>query len=254
MNDIAIQATTARAAMLPPATASEGEAFLAMVERLARDPNVNVDALERMLSMRERIMAQNAKAAYVAALKAVKPDLPIIEKRGKIKIPGKDGKPDQVTPFAKWEDIDEKIAPILDRHGLVLSFRSGMAADGKIVVTGVLQHIDGHSEETAVTLPHDSSGSKNAVQAVGSSLSYGKRYAATMLLNIRTKDEDDDGAAADAPGVISDAQRQKLQTLFDETSADVPKFCRFFKIEAVVDLPSSRFNEALTMLEAKRKR
>jgi hypothetical protein len=46
-----------------------------------------------------------------------------------------------------------------------------------------------------MTLPLDTSGSKNNVQAVGSSTSYGKRYTATLLLNIRTKGEDDDGHA-----------------------------------------------------------
>jgi hypothetical protein len=43
----------------------------------------------------------------------------------------------------------------------------------------VLSHELGHSEETTMTLPLDTSGSKNNVQAVGSSTSYGKRYTAT---------------------------------------------------------------------------
>jgi hypothetical protein len=45
-------------------------------------------------------------------------------------------------------------------------------------------------------LPHDSTGSKNAVQAVGSSTSYGKRYTACALLNITSRGEDDDGETA----------------------------------------------------------
>jgi len=47
-----------------------------------------------------------------------------------------------------------------------------------------------------MTLPLDNSGSKNAVQAVGSSVSYGKRYVMAALLNITTRGEDDDGNAA----------------------------------------------------------
>lgn len=256
MNEIAIQDRVARAAVpAPAAESSEADAFLAMVERIARDPNANVEAMEKLLSMRERIMAHTARAAYTKAMAEMKPKLPVIERRGLIVIPSKDSsKPDQKTPFAKWEDIDTAITPVLAAHGFALTFRSGVAQDGKITVTGVLSHVDGHTEETTITLPHDSTGSKNAVQAVGSSTSYGKRYTATLLLNLRTKGEDDDGAAGGAPGAISEEQRERLQALFDETDADVPKFCKFWKIEAVVDLPAKSFDEAVRMLEEKKKR
>ena len=42
-------------------------------------------------------------------------------------------------------------------------------------------------------LPADTSGSKNVVQAIGSSVSYGKRYTMQALLNITSGGEDDDG-------------------------------------------------------------
>ncbi|WP_340146807.1 ERF family protein [Halomonas sp. PA16-9] len=41
-------------------------------------------------------------------------------------------------------------------------------------------------------LPADISGNKNAVQAFGSSTSYGKRYVLSALLNI-TRGQDDNG-------------------------------------------------------------
>lgn len=237
-----------------PAPANDGEAFMQMVERIARDPNANIEAMERLLAMRERVMAANAKAAYTAAMMLVKPLLPVIDKKGRIEIRDKkdETKIVQSTGFAKWEDIDEAISPILAEHGFALTHRAGVAADGKLTVTAVLSHKSGHSEETTVTLPHDGSGSKNAVQAVGSSLSYGKRYAATLLLNIRTKGEDDDGTAGGSSGnTISAKQHQDLQALFDSTGADVQRFCKHFKIEGVVDLPAKRFEEAVTLLNAK---
>ncbi|HET9820175.1 MAG TPA: ERF family protein, partial [Rhodanobacteraceae bacterium] len=55
---------------------------------------------------------------------------------------------------------------------------------------------DGHREETSITLPADTSGSKNAVQAVASSTSYGKRYTAGALLNLTSHGEDDDAFSA----------------------------------------------------------
>src|SRR5690606_4042351 len=70
--------------------------------------------------------------------------------------------------------------------------------------TGVLLHKAGHREETTIKLPADSSGNKNAVQAVASSVSYGKRYAAGALLNLTSHGEDDDAFAGGGGVDISD--------------------------------------------------
>src|SRR3546814_10944018 len=85
--------------------------------------------------------------------------------------------------YALWEDIIEAIRDLLSEHGFALSFRTGREND-QITVTGILSHRDGHSEETTIFLPLDTTGAKNAVQGVGSSPRYGKRYAAPHLLHL----------------------------------------------------------------------
>lgn len=237
-----------------PAAQSETIAFVQMIERAARDPNCDVDKMERLLAMQERVIARTAKAAYQAALAQVKPKLPVIDRKGRIVIRDKATKEiTQSTGYALWEDIDEAITPILHDHGLVLSFRSGVAQDGKITVTGVLSHTEGHSEETTITLPHDSSGSKNAVQAVGSSTKYGMRYTATLLLNIRTRGEDDDGASAGAPVSLNDEQVDTIQRLVLESGANVAAFLNYMKAESISDIPASKYKEAVSMLEQKKR-
>ena len=172
----------------PLATQTEPSSMMQVIERVAMNPAVDVERLERLLLMQERITERAAKAAYIEAVRVVKRNLPTIEKRGLIEIKGRES-----TPYTLYEDIDEAVSPLLDLHGLVMTFRTAQALDGRLIVTGVLSHSDGHEERTDLTLPYDSSGSKNGVQAVGSSLSYGKRYAATALLNLVSKGEDDDG-------------------------------------------------------------
>lgn len=224
---------------------SEMGALISIIERAARDPSVDIDKLQRLMDMQERIMERNAKAAYAAALAAMQPELPVIVERGKIDI-GR-GKPQS---YALWEDINETIKPILAKHGFGLSFRTGQE-DGKVVVTGILSHREGHSERTTMLLPVDGSGSKNAVQAVGSSTSYGKRYTASALLNLTSRGEDDDGKAAGMGAAITDDQAADLIALMESVGADKSKFLRFFKIEQLADLPSKRFQEAVNMLNAK---
>lgn len=236
-------------------SAADPNTIMAVIARAASDPNTDVDKLERLMAMAERLQVQQAKVAYAAALADVQPRLPVINRAGRIEVPAKDGRVGHSTPYATWEDINDAIRPVLHDGGFALSFRIGQAPDGKVTVAGVLSHREGHSEETTITLMHDSTGSKNAVQAVGSSVAYGKRYTAMALLNITSRapqDRDDDGEAAGADW-ITDKQVDDLVALMDETGADRSKFLNFLKIDTLAHLPKRRFQEALAALEAKRK-
>lgn len=182
-----------RPAALTGEVVQASASLMDVIGRAAADPNTDVDKLERLLGMYERITAQKAKASFTAALAEVQPKLPVIEEHGGIK----DRAGNVQSTYAKWEDIADAIRPALHEHGFALSFR--VVTTPKVAVTGVLSHRDGHSEETTMELPVDGSGSKNDVQAVGSSFSYGKRYTAIALLNITSRakvDRDDDGRGA----------------------------------------------------------
>lgn len=231
----------------------ETAAILSMIERAARDPNVDIDKMERLFTMRERMAATAAKAAYLKALSDMQPRMPVIEKagrieRGKHKQSGEDQK---ASPYARFEDVIEAIRPVLAEFGFSLSFRIDMSEQGRLKTTGVLGHRDGHSEETTISLPIDSSGGKNDVQAWGSSASYGKRYTTFALLNIVARDEDDDGKAAVAPATITEEQEDKLRDAIEASGSDMAKFCRFYKIEKLGDLPSAKLDGALKLIARK---
>ena len=232
-----------------PMVVSESAAIIQVIERAAMNPAVDIDKMERLLQMQERIMERNARASYAAALAAMQPELPVIRERGGIK--DRSGKVQ--STYALWEDINEAIRPVLSRHGFALSFRTG-ELDGAITVTGVLSHRDGHSEETTMRLPLDTSGSKNGVQAVGSSVSYGKRYTAAALLNLTSTGEDDDGRAAGQGGFITDDQADTIRALATEVRADVGRFLAYLQAESIADIPAKDFERAVKALEAKRGR
>lgn len=191
-------------AELPPAPIPPGgDPFLAMIERAASDPRVDIDKMERLFRMKMEHDANKAKAAYLQALAKMQPELPVITKHGVISKNEKDasgrntGKQEAMTKYARWEDVVEGITPVLAAHGFSLSFRVAQPTEARVAVSGVLGHRDGHTEETTLALPIDSSGAKNNVQGWGSSVSYGKRYTAFALLNISARGEDDDGGPQD---------------------------------------------------------
>lgn len=233
--------------------ASDTTSLLQVISRAASDPSVDIDKMERLLQMHERLIERSSKAAFSAALADMQPKLPVIERKGMIRVPAKEGKTGHETPYALWEDINEAIRPLLAEHGFALTFRVKKDAD-RVEVTGVLSHRDGHSEETTLSLPMDNTGSKNNVQAIGSSVQYGKRYTGSALLNITTRGEDDDGRSAGAPMPISEDQLKKLRALIDEVGGDTAKLCAHFKIDALPDLPVARFAEAVGIVELRRQK
>jgi hypothetical protein len=185
---VSVETTPVPAARIAPADVSNPSATLAMIERVALDPSADIDKMERLLQMHERLLERDARAAYTAALAAMQPDLPSIVERGKIK----NNSGGITSTYALWEDINAAIKPVLQKHGFALSFRTS-TREKEVHVVGILAHRGGHQETTEITLAADNSGAKNAVQSVGSSVSYGKRYAAGALLNLTTHGEDDDG-------------------------------------------------------------
>lgn len=160
---------------------------VSMFERLARDPEVDVEKMERLIAMQRDVAAQQAKMAYTQAFAEMQGELPEIPKIGK----------SNTGRYAKFEHIQRAVRPILERHGFALSFRYPKG-DG-VGVTAVLSHVEGHSEETTMFAPADTSGNKTGIHAMASTSSYLKRYTAAALLNIVAVDEDDDAASAEAP-------------------------------------------------------
>lgn len=168
-----------------PAQMNEGATLLQVIQNAAQNPQADIEKMERLMAMYERVEAKRAEAEFSADMAQMQSELPSIGERGDAAGRYK---------FALWEDINTAIKPILSRYGFALTFRTDFT-DG-IAVTGVLTHRSGHREETTIKLPADASGNKSAVQAVASSVSYGKRYTASALLNLTSHGEDDDAFSA----------------------------------------------------------
>lgn len=184
---------------------AESATILQVIQRAATDPQCDIDKMERLMQMHERFQARQAEQQYAEALAAMQQELPSIGERGNAA-----GR----YTYALWEDINEQLKPILAKHGFALSFRIPRNDKG-VEVEGVLSHRGGHSERTSILLPADTSGSKNAVQAVASSVSYGKRYTAGALLNFTTHGEDDDAFIAAAAQTDYERLVSTYQTSID---------------------------------------
>lgn len=214
-----------------PAVAPEG--VLGAIMQLAANPQIDVDRIDRLIQMHERMEDRQAERAFNEAFVRMQGALPRVKRDGTLEYPEDKNKPKgpkiQVSKYAKWETIHAAIMPVLTEHGFGLSFKikPRTGEGGGLGVSAVLRHSGGHVEEgEPFPVALDTSGGKNNAQAYGSSLSYGKRYAAFAALNIATEGEDDD-AKKSGTSFVDDDQAHDLLGKLDEAGIKSDKIEAF---------------------------
>lgn len=228
-----------------------------LLER-AIDRGVSVEQLAGLMALQERWeaierqrRADEARSAFVAAMAAFKANPPtIVKDKAATFEKGANAKPAYM--FASLAQVAAVIGAALGAHGLSHRWHTEQV-DGRVRVTCTVTHIGGHSESTSLEAAPDASGSKNPIQAIGSTTAYLEKYTLCALTGLAAGDQDDD-AKADADETnrwIGADQKATLVDMLAEAKADVPAFLKFFKIETLDDLAVSRFTEAKQMLQTK---
>lgn len=220
--------------------------FLAVIERIASNPDLSVEKMQAIMDMQERQMAKQAEINFNEALARLQPMLPHVEKKGMIKFTDKNGV-ERNTPHARYEDIDEAIRPHLAVEGFSLSFNTEWGDQG-VTAFGTLSHKDGHSRTAEMRLPLDTSGSKNNLQAMGSTITYAKRYLVGMLLNIVTMYQDTDGSL---PIPIDEKEIKQIRELLKKGRFQEASFCKAFEIEKLENLNKEQLKTAMVQLKNK---
>jgi hypothetical protein len=173
------------------------------------------------------IRTSESVAKLSAALVTAQAEMPGAPKSAK----GQVG--NQTRYYADMAAVVEAARPVLAKHELAYTqFPSGFAG-GCVTVTTRLLHTSGEWMEAELDMPTGGSGA----QAVGSAITYAKRYALMAVLGMPT--EDDDGSAAtaaskpaarksappaappavaepDDPNKISAAQTKKMMASFND--------------------------------------
>lgn len=167
--------------------------LLQQIIAASANPEVDAAKMEAMANLALKLQGHEQKQEYARDLAAAMREMPRISRTNRIVIPAKDGKPAREQGrFASFENIDAAVRPVLDRHNLSIRFRVG--SDQGVTCTPIIAHRNGYEDVgDTMKVPADTSGSKNSAQAVGSAISYAKRYAMCAALNIVTEGDDRDG-------------------------------------------------------------
>ena len=246
MNDIVKSEPTNKAITNTPSPTD----FLTMIAEAARDPNVDVAKMHGLLDVQERMMNRQAEIDFNIAFGALQKDLAEvrIKKSGKITVDGRER-----SSYAKYEDIDAVVRPLMNKHGFTIRF-SSIPEGNKMIVRGTLSHEGGHSVETVTPMVTDVNPKvMNNQQAIGSASSYAQRYILKMLLNLVFEGEDDDGKKAGTT-FISDDQAAEIKELIRETNTNTIAFLDIMTDAENVEQISTRdYNRVVMALRAKRK-
>jgi hypothetical protein len=155
--------------------------------RVAMDQGADLDRLEKLMELQLKWEANEARKSYVAAMAAFKASAPTIYKDKRVAF--KDTK----YAHATLGNVVDIIVPELGKHGLFHKWDTKQGDAGQVEVTCTIQHANGHRESTTLRCMEDTSGSKNAIQAMGSAVTYLQRYTLLALTGLAAQDQDDDG-------------------------------------------------------------
>lgn len=220
-----------------------------MMLQRAVELNADLDKLEKLMALQERWEKNEARKAYVVALSAFKAAPPSIRKNKKAGFTSRRTDAKTEYEYLTLPQAVQVIAPALSTHGLSHNW-SVAQGDNRIRVTCTLTHNMGHSESVTLEAPADDSGSKNAIQAIGSTVTYLERYSLLAITGLSANDMDDDGGPLSE--TVTEEQLRDLEDLIEATSSDKDKFLVWLNVEKLADLRAEYYPKAVNALEAKR--
>jgi hypothetical protein len=243
---VATRVETTEAA--PVVVQSEAAAILSMIERLATNPAADIDKIMKLMEMRERIQMKQAETAFNAAMAAAQAELQPVTKKLK--------NDHTKSKYADLDAIYEMAKPIITKHGFGPSFGTGKAeAENHVRIVCDLTHADGFSKRYEQEFPLDGAGlkgnsNKTDIQAIGSTMTYGRRYMTLGMFDIATKNDTDGNRPAAAPGpTITPDQAETIREIVDSLDGSPERFCTHFKIKSVGELPAAKFADAMAAIK-----
>lgn len=225
--------------------------ILDVIRQAASSPTVDVEKMERLMAMHERITAKQAEAAFNAAMSLVQ--------AATSRIAADATNTQTKSKYATYAALDRIIRPLYTEHGFALSYDTGDGApEAHVRVLCHVSHRDGHTRTYRADIPADGKGAKGGdvmtkTHATGSAFTYGQRYLLKLIFNVAIGEQDDDGNGG-SDGPISPQQKDEVIRLIKETGADTVRFLAYIGAATVDDIPANRFSAAIAALNQKKGR
>jgi len=229
--------------------ASDSSAILNIIERAAMNADVDIDKMERLMAMKERMDAKAAESAFNNAMTDAQ--------KGMKRVSADATNPQTRSNYASYAALDKALRPIYTEHGFALSFDTGDSPlENHMRVICHISHSGGHTRSPHVDMPADGKGAKGGdvmtkTHAAGSAMSYGMRYLLKMIFNVAVGENDDDGNGAEIPR-ISEDQANEIYAKINDNGLDMNAFMRWLnktlKCDAIENLSQAAYGTVINTL------
>jgi hypothetical protein len=249
---------------------SEASAIVNMIERATRDPSVDIEKMERLMAMHERLLDREAEQAFNDAMRLAQAEMEPVRNNA--------SNPQTRSKYATLQAVDAVLRPIYNKHGFSISYDTGDGAPENHV--RVLAYVSrGRFTRTyKQDMPADGKGAKGndvmtKTHAAGSAMTYGRRYLLGGIFNVTFTNDDDGNAASgrrgavssgDTTATISDAAAEKLrddvQTLVSDMKMDITAFLDWVstfvgaRVESISDIPANDVSSIVAKLEIRKRK
>ena len=223
----------------PPATVQ-------MIQQLihaASRPDTDIEKMERMFAMAEKMQASQAERQYQDAMAAAKAQIgPVIARHKNTHTN---------STYADLGDIAPLVDPIIAANGFSIDYdEEDTDREGHIRVVADIMHSGGHRKRKGITVALDKAGSggkvnKTDIQAKGSTITYARRYLKLMAFDIAITDSDGNPPPADNRPRLNDDQIREMQHLLETEGIDEATFCQIGRIGSIEEIYQHKFAAAM---------
>ncbi len=210
------------------------------------DPAKNIDAIERLVALKERSDAKVSESKFSRDFHALQTEATGVQALDEV--PDKHGNVRYC--FASYERIMSQVKPLLMKYGFSVRFDSEFK-ENRLVMRCILMHVDGHSTTTTQYMRVSAPFGANDSQADGATTTMAKRYALCSALNIVIEREGGGGDAANDGEPITFEEAQYLKELVKDTKSDVAKFLRYAGADTFETIGKNRYNGLVGELQRK---
>ena len=179
----------------------------------AQSMGTSPELLEKYMSMQFKWEENEARKGYMKAVSAFK--------AAKVTVTKDKVNSQFQSMYTGIGNLVNTVNPELSKYGLNAHWEVDQSAG--IAVTCILSHALGYSERTTIAAPPDSSGSKNPIQEIKSTITYLKIATYEAITGVASTDDpgDTDGHITPSTEVEVMASKEQIDDLLDLSKGNV---------------------------------
>lgn len=251
MNEI-----TAPAELQPHATSMpiphkpQGSQLLSVVVKAISDPSFPMERIEWLWARQRELEAEDRQRLFDIAMSEAQSNMSAVRKdalNGHTK-----------SKYATYAALDDAIRPAYTGAGISISFDEGedkAGTEDELNVIAIITHASGHRERRHINIAFTTAGAKGTdfttkTHAKLGAMTYGQRKLLSMIFNIATRSDDDDGnaAAGVGGGTITGDQVDTLRAMIEDIELPIDKFCEYMKVDGVMKILKKDYDKAVFVI------